>query len=109
MSLTNTTRWTGTTENSVTTSVFTAAPNDSIGSVVGTDLHYYDFIVHQTGNAEVTSDYVSSSAANGKIHSDLAQDAVSALALVLRSKLNASSETNFAKINRIVVTVDMKS
>lgn len=105
MSLTNTTRWTGVTQNTQDTAAYTTG----IGSTTGTDLHYYDFIVHQTGNAEVTSDYVAASATDGKIHADLAQDAVSALALVLRSKLQGGSATNFAKINRIVVTVDMRT
>ena len=105
MSLTNTTRWSGTTEAAQDTAAYTTG----IGSTVGTDLHASDFIVHQTGNAEVTSDYVAATATDGKIHAALAQDAVSALALVLRSKLQGGSATNYAKISRIVVTVDMKT
>jgi hypothetical protein len=105
MSHTNTTRWTGTTHTSQDTAAYTTG----IGTVLGTDRHHYDFIVRQSGSLDVTPDYVAGSATDGKIHGDLAQAAVSALALVLRSKLQGGSATNFAKINRIVVTVDMKS
>lgn len=101
------TQWTGETSSAVTTSYFTAAPNDRVGTQMGKDKHYFDFTVRQYNTTGVIPAYTTSDPTNGKIDKDLAREAMTALALVLRSKLNAGELSNFEKITRIRCEVDM--